>query len=56
MKETVLIVEDELIVATLVDNMDKFKDWDNPLYSNIESLKKLEGAIEVHSLAAALER
>jgi nucleoside-diphosphate-sugar epimerase len=44
------------IVATLVDNMDKFKDWDNPLYSNIESLKKLEGAIEVHSLAAALER
>src|SRR5579862_5689166 len=24
------------IVGTLVDNMDKFQDWDNPLYSNIQ--------------------
>jgi nucleoside-diphosphate-sugar epimerase len=44
------------IVGSLVDNMDKFKDWDNPLYSNIQSLKKLEAAIEVHSLAGALDR
>jgi nucleoside-diphosphate-sugar epimerase len=44
------------IVGSLVDNMEKFKDWDNPLYSNIESLKKLEAAIEVHSLAGAIER
>jgi nucleoside-diphosphate-sugar epimerase len=42
------------IVGSLVDNMDKFKDWDNPLYSNIQSLKKLEAAIEVHSLAGKL--
>ena len=30
------------IVGGLVDNMDKFQDWDNPLYSNIQSLKKIE--------------
>jgi nucleoside-diphosphate-sugar epimerase len=39
------------IVGGLVDNMDKFQDWDNPLYSNIQSLKKLETVIDVHSLA-----
>ena len=41
------------IVGTLVDNMDKFQDWDNPLYSNIMSLKKLEStsAIDMHALA-----
>jgi nucleoside-diphosphate-sugar epimerase len=44
------------IVNNLVDNMEKFKDWDNPLYSNILSLKMLEGAIEVHSLSGAVER
>jgi nucleoside-diphosphate-sugar epimerase len=44
------------IVGSLVDNMDRFKDWDNPLYSNIQSLKKLEAAIEVHSLTGALDR
>lgn len=41
------------IVNALIDNMDKFKDWDNPLYSNIQSLKKLESAIDMHSLAGA---
>ena len=44
------------VVYSLVDNMDKFKDWDNPLYSNIQSLKKLEAAIEVHSLAGTVDR
>jgi nucleoside-diphosphate-sugar epimerase len=38
------------IVGGLVDNMDKFQDWDNPLYSNIQSLKKIEANIDVHSL------
>jgi nucleoside-diphosphate-sugar epimerase len=38
------------IVGNLIDNMDKFKDWDNPAYSNIQSLKKLEAAIDVHAL------
>ena len=38
------------IVGSLVDNMDKFQDWDNPLYSNIQAFKKLESQIDVHSL------
>jgi hypothetical protein len=33
--------------------MEKFQDWDNPAYSNIQSLKKLESVIDVHSLAGA---
>src|SRR6202163_2047568 len=41
------------IVGGLVDNMEKFQDWDNPAYSNIQSLKKLESVIDVHSLAGA---
>jgi nucleoside-diphosphate-sugar epimerase len=44
------------IVGNLVDNMDKFKDWDNPLYSNITSFKKLEGNMDVHALAGALDQ
>ncbi len=43
------------IVGSLVDNMDRFKDWDNPIYSNIQSLKKLEAAIDVHALTGALD-
>jgi len=39
------------IVNTLIDNMERFKDWDNPLYSNIQTLRKLESAIDMHSLA-----
>ena len=39
------------IVGSLADNMDKFQDWDNPMYSNIEFLKKLESAVDVHALA-----
>lgn len=39
------------IVGALVDNMDKFQDWDNPCYSNIQSFKKLESEIEVQSIA-----
>ena len=44
------------IVGTLVDNMKKFQDWDNPLYSNIQSFKKLEDGMESHSMAAVHER
>jgi nucleoside-diphosphate-sugar epimerase len=43
----------ESIVGALVANMDKFQDWDNPLYSNIQSFKKLEGEVEMHSFAKA---
>ena len=41
------------IVSSLIDNMDKFKDWDNPLYSNIASFKHLESQIEVYSMSGA---
>lgn len=44
------------IVGTLVDNMEKFKDWDNPEYSNIQQFKKLESDMEVPSLAGASAR
>jgi nucleoside-diphosphate-sugar epimerase len=44
------------IVGSLIDNMDKFHDWDNPLYSNIRAFKKLEGEIEVHSMTGAYGR
>jgi nucleoside-diphosphate-sugar epimerase len=44
------------IVGTLVENMHRFQDWDNPLYSNIQSFKKLESEIEVHSLTASYAR
>jgi nucleoside-diphosphate-sugar epimerase len=44
------------IVGSLVDNMDKFQDWDNPLYSNIQAFKKLESEIEVHSLLGSKAR
>jgi hypothetical protein len=36
--------------------MDKFQDWDNPMYSNIQSFKKLESSIEVHSMSGAHAR
>jgi len=40
------------IVQNLIENMDRFKDWDNPLYYNLETLKlisagKLRGVAEV---------
>jgi len=41
------------IVGSLVDNMEKFKDWDNPAYSNIQSFKRLESGMDVHSLVSA---
>lgn len=41
------------IVGSLVDNMEKFKDWDNPAYSNIQSFKKLESGMDVHTLVSA---
>jgi nucleoside-diphosphate-sugar epimerase len=41
------------IVWNLADNMDKFKEWDNPQFSNIEMFKNLEKEIEIHSLAVS---
>jgi len=47
---------DELksIVLNLIENMDKFQDWDNPLYSNIGTFKAIENGIEIHAMAKAL--
>ncbi|MGH9738294.1 MAG: NAD-dependent epimerase/dehydratase family protein [Candidatus Acidiferrales bacterium] len=44
------------IVGMLVDNMEKFKDWDNPEYSNIQQFKKLENDMEVPTLTGASVR
>ena len=41
------------IVVNLIDNLDKFSDWDNPLYSNIQTFKELERKIGIPSMAAA---
>jgi nucleoside-diphosphate-sugar epimerase len=41
------------IVADLIAHMQKFQDWDNPLYSNIQSFKKLEKGAEVHAMIEA---
>ncbi|MGE5057552.1 MAG: NAD-dependent epimerase/dehydratase family protein [Acidobacteriota bacterium] len=42
------------IVFNLVDNFEKFKDLDNPLYSNIQSFKKIDNGIRVHEMVEAL--
>jgi len=39
------------IVKNLIENMDKFQDWDNPQYYNIETLKLLFANHGLHSLA-----
>jgi len=41
------------IVNNLIDNMDKFKDWDNPMYSNIMTFKDLDSGLQVHQMAGA---
>ncbi|HEX4485970.1 MAG TPA: SDR family oxidoreductase [Terriglobales bacterium] len=42
------------IVGHLIENMDKFSDWDNPLYYNISTFKHLETAKPVPEFAAAM--
>jgi len=37
------------IVQNLIENMDKFSDWDNPLYYNIFTFQKLEEKNSVSS-------
>jgi nucleoside-diphosphate-sugar epimerase len=38
------------IVDDLLRNMDKFNDWDNPLYSNIQTFKALEERLQIPSI------
>lgn len=42
------------IVANLIENMDKCQDWENPLYSNIETFKAIESGIEIQAMATAV--
>ena len=42
------------IVDDLIVNMNKFRDWDNPLYSNIHTFKMLEERIEIPSMAGGV--
>jgi nucleoside-diphosphate-sugar epimerase len=44
------------IVANLIDSMDKFPDWSNPLYSNIQTFKVIENKIEIHDMVAVASR
>lgn len=42
------------IVDNLIDNVDKFRDWDNPAYNNIQCFRAIEREIEVHNMVGAL--
>ncbi|HTS10061.1 MAG TPA: SDR family oxidoreductase [Candidatus Eisenbacteria bacterium] len=41
------------IVDNLIENADKFRDWDNPLYSNILTFRELDNKVEIPSMAVA---
>jgi hypothetical protein len=40
-------------VHSLIENMSKFQDWDNPMYSNIMTFKELDSGLQVHQMAGA---
>jgi nucleoside-diphosphate-sugar epimerase len=42
------------IVDDLIANMDKFRDWDNPLYSNIHTFKMLDERVGIPAMSGAL--
>jgi nucleoside-diphosphate-sugar epimerase len=42
------------IVGNLMDNKEKFQDWDNPAYSNILTFRQIENGIEVHDMAVGV--
>jgi nucleoside-diphosphate-sugar epimerase len=42
------------IVLNLIENMDKFEDWDNPLYSNMGTFKAIDNGIEIHAMESTL--
>jgi len=44
------------IVGNLIDNLEKCRDWDNPLYSNIASFRQLESGIETYGMERAVVR
>jgi nucleoside-diphosphate-sugar epimerase len=42
------------IIQQLVKEMDKFSDWNNPIYSNIQMFRQLEDGISSHAIGAAV--
>jgi nucleoside-diphosphate-sugar epimerase len=42
------------IVMNLIDNMDRFQDWENPLYSNIGTFRSIEHDVEIHGTSKVL--
>jgi nucleoside-diphosphate-sugar epimerase len=44
------------IVVSLIDNMNTYSGWDNPVYSNIEAFKALENSVEIPEMAGAAGR
>lgn len=40
------------IVGELIENMNNFQDWDNPVYSNIATFKAIESGIEIETMVA----
>jgi nucleoside-diphosphate-sugar epimerase len=42
------------IVDDLIENRDRFRDWDNPSYSNIQTFKMLENRLATPSIAGAV--
>ncbi len=41
------------IIKALIENMEKFRDLDNPLYSNIHTFRELESGIDTYAMAVA---
>jgi nucleoside-diphosphate-sugar epimerase len=41
------------IVDNLIENVSKFQDWDNPVYSNILTFKDLDAKVEVPAMVCA---
>jgi len=42
------------IVHNLADNFDRFRDLDNPVYSNIESFKRIDTGLTMHNMATSV--
>jgi nucleoside-diphosphate-sugar epimerase len=42
------------IIDNLIKNMDKFKDWDNPAYSNIQMFRQIDNSVEIQLMAGAV--
>ena len=41
------------IVGSLIENMEKFNQWDNPAYSNIQVFRQIDSEAAVHAMAGA---